>query len=229
MKILVGVLTTILVVLYPIAIWFGLTHLSARTVSLWMLAAVVPGAILRFRRSRREDLLALLRIPLAIFVVLGLGALLDDGRFVLATPVLINLALFATFAVSMRSTPMIERFARMHEPGEFSRGQAAHCRQVTVAWVVFFLANASIAALLALSERADLWALYNGGIAYVLMGMLFVGEYVLRQYRFRKYGSGLRDRLLSRIFPPPVSDEPVFVDEPVSTEEPVFTEEVTEP
>ena len=46
------------------------------------------------------------------------------------------------------------------------------------------------------------WAMYNGGIAYALMGMMFVGEYLLRQYRFRKYGGGLHDRLLSRIFPP---------------------------
>ena len=34
------------------------------------------------------------------------------------------------------------------------------------------------------------------------MGAMFAGEYVLRQFRFRKYGEGLHDRLLARLFPP---------------------------
>lgn len=207
MKILVGVLTTILVVLYPLAIWFGLTHFSARTVSLWILVLLVPGVLWRFRKARREDVWAVLRIPLVIALVLGCGALFDDRRFVLAMPVLVNLGLLITFATSLRGTPMIERFARMQEKEGLGEGQVRHCRQVTWAWVVFFALNASVAALLSLDEAwTAAWAAYNGGIAYGLMGAMFVGEYILRQYRFRKYGGGLHDRLLSRIFPPPIED-----------------------
>ncbi|MCB9595947.1 MAG: hypothetical protein H6719_24720 [Sandaracinaceae bacterium] len=203
MKILVGVLTTILVVLYPLGIWFGLTHFSARTVSLWILALLVPSLLYRFRKARREDLWAVLRIPLVIGVVVSGGALFDDRRFVLAMPVLINLALLATFATSLRGTPMIERFARMQEKDGLSDAQVAHCRQVTWVWVGFFALNASIAAVLASNEAwVSAWATYNGGIAYALMGVLFAGEYVVRQYRFRRYGDGLHDRLLRRIFPP---------------------------
>jgi len=203
MKILVGVLTTILIVLYPIGIWFGLTHFSARTVSLWILAMLVPSMLYRFRKAKREDLWAVLRIPLVIVIVVGCGALFDDRRFVLAMPVLINLALLATFAASLGGTPIIERFARMQEEDELSDEQVRHCRQVTWAWIVFFVLNASVAAVLGWDEAwVDAWAAYNGGVAYALMGVMFAGEYVLRQYRFRRYGAGLHDRLLRRIFPP---------------------------
>lgn len=208
MKILVGVLTTILVVLYPLAIWFGLTHFSARAVSLWVLVLLVPGVVFRFRKARREDVWAVLRIPLLIAAVLCCGALFDDRRFILAMPVLINLGLLITFATSLRATPIVERFARMQEKDELSEGQMRHCRQVTWAWVIFFVLNATVAALLAIDEAwVAAWAAYNGGIAYALMGAMFVGEYIVRQYRFRKYGGGLHDRLLSRIFPPHGSSE----------------------
>lgn len=203
MKILVGVLTTVLVVLYPVAIWYGLTHASARVVSLWTLALLVPGVLYRFRAARREDLFALLRIPLVVALVIGLGALFDDRRFVQATPVLISLVLMVTFATSLRGTSFVERFARMQSGEELSEAQVRHCRQVTWAWVVFFCLNALVAAVLSSTDEwLAAWAAYTGGIAYALMGTMFVGEYVLRQYRFRMYGGGLHDRLLSRIFPP---------------------------
>ena len=202
MKILVGVVTSVLVMLYPVAIWVGLTHFSARTVGLWIVGLLLPVTVVRFRRAAREDLFAVLRIPLVILACVLPSVLFDDRRFVLVMPVLINIALLATFGLSLRGTPMVERFARMQETEGLSDAQVAHCRQVTIAWVVFFLLNASVAAGLALFAPLAWWATYNGGIAYGLMGLMFAGEYVLRQARFRRYGAGLHDRVLSRIFPP---------------------------
>jgi hypothetical protein len=36
---------------------------------------------------------------------------------------------------------------------------------------------------------------------------MFAAEFLLRRYRFRRYGAGLHDRLLSRIFPPREDEE----------------------
>ncbi len=202
MKILVSILTAVLLVLYPLAIWAGLTYLSARSVGLWVLALLVPMAAYRFRHAKREDLWAVLRVPLVVAAVVGLGAALDDERFVLATPVVINVGLLLTFLASLRGTPMIERFARMQQPDGLSAPQVAHCRQVTWAWVVFFGLNATVAAALALAGDVGAWAAYNGGVAYGLMGAMFAAEYLLRKYRFREYGDGLHDRLLARLLPP---------------------------
>src|SRR5262245_7706391 len=116
MKIVTAVLSVILLVLYPIAIWIGLTHFSARTVGIWILALIVPALWLRFRRASRADLWAVMRIPLVILCVVALGVVFDDRRFMLAMPVLINGALLVTFASSLFADhTIIERFARMQE------------------------------------------------------------------------------------------------------------------
>lgn len=210
MRVVGSIATAVLVVFYPIAIWVGLTHLSARTLGLWMLLLLVPLALLRFRRAARDDLKAALRVPLAILAVVSLSIITNDGRFVLAMPVLISLVLFVTFASSLfEEHTIIERFARMQEARmaggaevQLTSAQIAHCRQVTWVWCGFFIFNGAIAALLALTAPLSWWAAYTSGISYALMGLLFIAEYVVRQYRFRRYGTGLHDRLLSRILPP---------------------------
>lgn len=210
-RVIAGVATTVLVVLYPVAIWIGLTHFSPRVVGLWIVALLVPGLVLRFRRAAREDLRAAARVPLAVLAVVLLGVIFDDSRFVLAMPVLINGVLLVTFASSLFAEhTLVERFARMHEarlagtstPPPLSAGQVAHCRQVTWAWCVFFAVNGAVAAALALVAPLAWWAAYTGGLAYGLMGLMFTAEYLVRQYRFRRYGRGLHDRLLARVFPP---------------------------
>jgi uncharacterized membrane protein len=218
MKIVRAVLTTVLVVLYPLAIWIALTRFSARMVGLLILVMLVPIVVVRFRRAKREDLWAVLRIPLAILAVVLLGIVFDAPIFVLAMPVLINLVLLITFWSSLRAEhTIIERFARMKhgrdgDGAELSEAQVAHCRQVTKAWCGFFVLNAAAAAALAYFAPLSWWAAYTGGIAYGLMAAMFALEYIVRQARFRNYGRGLHDRLLSRIFPPhePRSDAPAM-------------------
>lgn len=202
MRLALAITNVVLAIVYPLAIWWSLTHFSPRVVGLVALAVVVPLLALRFRHAEREHLVALLRVPLVIMTVLLLGVAYDDARFVLVMPVLINVGLLVTFASSLRGPmPLIERFARMQQT-ELSAAQRAHCRQATSAWVVFFALNASVAGVLALFAPLAWWAAYNGGIAYGVMGMMFIGEYVVRKVRFREYGRGLHDRLLAKLFPP---------------------------
>jgi uncharacterized membrane protein len=198
---LVAVLNGVLVVVYPLAAYLGLTHFSARGVSLLLLGLLAPGLVRKIARASRADLRAVLPVPLSVFALVGLSALLDDPRFVLALPVLINLALLIQFAGSLRGTPMIERFARL-QTERLSAEQVAYCRSVTRVWCGFFVGNALISGYLALFASLSRWALYTGLWAYVLIGLLGAAEYVVRKARFREYGAGLHDRLLARVFPP---------------------------
>jgi len=213
-RVLGTVLTVALTVAYPVVVFFGLVHFSARTVGLLALALAVPLMLLRFRNASREDLWVVMRVPLVVIALLGLGAALDDARLVMFMPVIISLALLVQFASSLRGeVTMIERFARMQESrssssqrsrtdaggvaaerpgtphvkeGSLSAAQIRHCRQVTVAWCVFFVVNAVIAGGLALAELTAAWAVYTGGIAYGLMGVMFAGERVVRHLRFER-------------------------------------------
>lgn len=201
MRVFFAVLNGLLVAAYPVAVYVGLTRFSARGLGLLLALLLLPGLIAKVRSARREDLLVALRLPLSIVSLLMLAAIFDDARFVFALPILINLALLLQFASSLRGTPLVERFARMQEP-ELSQPQIAYCRGVTKVWCVFFVLNAGTSAALALWAPLAWWTLYNGLLAYGLIGLLAASEYVVRKARFRDYGSGLHDRLLARLFPP---------------------------
>lgn len=193
-----AVVGAILAIAYPIAIFVGLTRLGARAVSLWVLALLIPSLAWRFRNADRATRASVVRLPLAMLVLVGAGALTDDPRFVLALPVLINGVLLVEFGASLRagSTPMIERFARMQEP-DLDAPKQRHCRRWTVIWCVFFALNGLLAGVLALAAPLFLWTLYTGAIAYAVMGALFAAEWIERRLRFGALPA------ISRESPPP--------------------------
>lgn len=207
MRVFFAVLNGLLLAAYPVAVYVGLTRFSARGLGLVLALMLLPGLISKVRAARREDLLVALRLPLSIMLLLALAAISNDARFVFALPVLINLVLLAQFAGSLGGTPLVERFARMQQPN-LGREQVAYCRTVTKVWCGFFVFNALTSASLALWAPLSWWTLYNGLCAYGLMGLLGGGEYVVRKFRFREYGTGLHDRFLARVFPPRTGVEP---------------------
>jgi uncharacterized membrane protein len=204
MSIVVNVINAVLVVLYPVAVWLGLSYLGARAVSFVVLALLVPTLALRLRKADRATFWTVVRVPIAILVLVVLGATTDDPRFVLAMPVLVNTVLLFTFGETLRSgqMPIIERFARMQEK-ELSEAKQAHCRRWTARWCAFFVVNGGTALALGLAAPLSWWATYNGGVAYGLMGLMFAGEYVSRKATFRDDPPRHPlDRAMARVFPP---------------------------
>jgi uncharacterized membrane protein len=173
------VLTVLVTLLYPLAIWFGQGHVEPRLLAgLLLLAALTRLPTLKVSRAGRWWLgCALLLVALA---VQG-NALLPLKLY----PVLVNAVMLALFASSL-FTPqsMIERIARLREP-DFPPQAIAYTRRVTQVWCVFFTFNGLIALGTALWASSAVWSVYNGIIAYLLMGLLFGGEYLIR-LRFKR-------------------------------------------
>lgn len=194
------IVTAVLTVAYPLAVYYGLTRLGTRSVAILLAVLLVLGALLKAKTIVREP-----REALGLLVALGallLSGLLDDHRFMLITPVLINAGLFITFAGSLRTdTPLVERFARM-QVSDLSAEELRYCRSVTQVWSAFFVLNGGTAALLALFAPLAWWALYNGLLAYLLIGLLGATEYVIRKRRFGRFGDNLLDRLLRSVLAP---------------------------
>lgn len=184
---------------YPLVVYLGMTRWSPRTLALVLAAALLPGLALRLREARREDLWPVLRVPLSLVGLFAAAALSGEGRLFLALPVLVNLGLLANFAASLRGpVSLVERFARLQEP-ELPPGGPAYCRKVTVAWCGFFVANAAVCAALAVWAPVRWWMLYTGLIGYLLIGLMFTVEYIVRKATFRRFGDALPDRLLRRV------------------------------
>jgi len=88
----------------------------------------------------------------------------------------VNLGLLVAFGATLAHGPsMIEKFARMSNP-ELGEHAVRYTRRVTQMWCVFFTLNGAFSAYTALFWTRAAWSLYNGLIAYVLIGVLLVGE-----------------------------------------------------
>lgn len=174
-------------VAYPALVWFGLTRWSPRVLALVMLAVLVPLAVVRLRRADRAAVRQVMAVPAVTICALLVAALVDAKGGVLVVPVAINAVLLAGFGATLRSgsVPMIERFARLQEP-DLSPAQRAWCRQWTRIWCAFFVFNGAVALVLALAAPLSWWAVYNGFIAYVLIGLLLAGEWIVRRRKFAR-------------------------------------------
>lgn len=103
-------------------------------------------------------------------------------------PIVINLALAWVFARTLMRgrVPLISRFALM-EQVTLSAEVASYTRMLTWLWTSLFVAAGGISLALALSGNHDAWSLFTNLINYLLVGALFLGEFVYRRLRFRNY------------------------------------------
>ncbi|OHV10554.1 hypothetical protein [Kushneria phosphatilytica] len=111
-----------------------------------------------------------------------------------AWPVLINLGLAGLFAASLRpgSMPLIERIARRSEP-ELPASGVRYTRRVTALWCGFFVFNTLMALMTGLWGSRDIWLQYNGGISYLLTGVLMMGEWCVRRRVRRRHAHQATD------------------------------------
>lgn len=179
MKSIGAIAIAALLVMYPLAIYFGLQFFPPRLLGA-LLAALL---ILRAWFARRQ----LRATGAQLYPVVALGGLCAVAAMIFNSveglrllPVAINAACLAVFAFTLRRPPsMIERFARLVHPDLDARG-VRYTRRVTQVWCLFFIGNGAMALYTALAGSTAQWALYNGLVSYVLMGLLFGIEYLVR-------------------------------------------------
>lgn len=185
-------------VAYPFLVYAALDHFGPRGVAMVVLVVFAPG--LGWRVARRGPRAALSGRGAVAAAVLALAAgafALREAGLALLVPVVINLGLMILFGSTLMSErPLIERFARLQHP-ELEPPEVAWCRLWTVIWTGFFGFNVVLVSALALLAPLKWWVVYTGGIAYALMGVLFVVEYLLRKLRFGRYDDHLLDRALA--------------------------------
>lgn len=198
----VAALQGLLLLAYPALMYFALGFVSPRVLGLCTLALIAARMAI-FARTRLVALARLFApVGLAFAATSLLSLIWNDELWLRLAPALVNLALFAVFALSLaRRETAIETIARA-QVGELSAEEVTYCRRVTVVWSAFLAANSAACAAVALLGSREAWALYTGVVAYVLLGVVFASEYVYRHWRFRRYVGAPTDVLLRRLFPP---------------------------
>ena len=177
---LLGLLVALVSVAYPFAVYFGVDHLSPR------LFAALLGALWLARLLSNPRDANSRRMTGAVLVFCLLLALADEPVLLRWYPVLVSVLLGLLFASSLKiGMPMVERLARLREP-HLPEVAVRYTRKVTAVWALFMFANTLVVVALNLWAPLSWWTLYTGLISYLLMGLLFAGEWLVRQ-RVRRF------------------------------------------
>lgn len=176
MKAVVRAVLILVTLLYPLGVYFGLQYFDPRTLVLMII--VIAGV--RLLNTEQSPLNHWLWLPLLLIV--GLWTWLSQGDIGLKLyPVFVNLSFLAVFAWSLFRPPsMIERFARLQDPN-LPQEAIPYTKKVTITWCVFFVFNIIVSLITCFYTSDETWALYNGLIAYILIGLLFSIEWLIRQ------------------------------------------------
>ncbi|WP_426415347.1 hypothetical protein [Aestuariirhabdus sp. LZHN29] len=175
---LLSLLSGLLVVLYPLAIYLGLSYWEPASIGLILIVLFS----LRLLLAKHAGRFTTTPWIAAIGVAIALLSLVANSEFPFRFyPVAVNGVLLGLFGLSLfRGPSFVERIARMTEPDLPEQG-VHYTRRVTQLWCLFFIINGSAALYTALYASLELWTIYNGLIAYVLMGVLVCSEWVYRR------------------------------------------------
>lgn len=143
-----------------------------------------------------------------LFLTVGLFCFITGkDLFLKLYPVVISTTFLFVFGSTLFFQPtIIFRFATLADKSikgaPYENQVKRYCKKVTIIWCCFFILNGSIAVYTTFWCSREVWAVYNGGISYVLMGMLFAVEYLVRilenkkmlkQYPITKFSADSRN------------------------------------
>lgn len=109
----------------------------------------------------------------------------NSGLFLKLYPVAVCATLLFFFATSLISPPpIVFRFATMQDKSilksPYKSRVENYCKKVTIVWCAFFVINIAVAIYTAFFCSEKIWSIYNGGISYLMMGMIFAIEFFVR-------------------------------------------------
>lgn len=181
MRVALQLVTGILLLGYPVAVYFGLNYLPPGVIALVLCLALL------LRLAMLKQQVKSMAVPVLVGIGLTAGSFIAKRNdWLLYYPVVINLSMLALFGYSLKHGPsMIERLARFKEP-DLPDEAIPYLNRVTQIWCGLFILNGSIAFYTANYTSLEIWTLYNGFIAYLLIGSLLGGEWLYRTLWLKK-------------------------------------------
>ncbi len=179
-KILRGILSSTLFLLYPYLVYRGI---QASVV--WFAPTIIAGFYL-YQAFKAPNTRVLFK-HLDIVFLLILGVLFYQDLIAKIIPVFIQLNLMNFFGKTLKEgkgPSLIERFAGLDFP-DIPPVVSQYCRYLTMMWTAFFAFNIVACIGLALFAPTSWWAIYTGVMIFVLSGILMMGEYIWRHFYFR--------------------------------------------
>lgn len=172
----------LLVVLYPLLVHLSIV-LGLPLLQAIALVSLAAGFCFGGLKNGNVGLWLFLLLLAAVAIPLSL---LDVTLYLLYVP---PVALPLLLAVVFGNTLLPGREPLVTAIGEASRGPLSpemrrYSRGVTTLWTAFFFLMVVVAVALAFAGRPELWSWVTSIINYLLVGVLFLGEFFFRKWRF---------------------------------------------
>ncbi|SFS75496.1 Uncharacterized membrane protein [Succinivibrio dextrinosolvens] len=178
-KRLLSVLCICGIAAYPFFIYLGVSF-NLLSILLPALAVIFLLRLFYLRETQGIKTLLAAVSALCAAVICIIAFMADSERIAMFYPVCVNAILFFIFGGSLFSSKtIITRLALLYDK-DLPDYAIEYTRTVTKVWVLFFMANGGMAFITAMFCTVETWTLYNGFIAYILIGTLAGCEYLAR-------------------------------------------------
>jgi uncharacterized membrane protein len=190
----VRVLFGALIILYPVLVFSALVifKLSIRYLSILIILLAIAYAFVNRSHYHGRHPVFIFISPFILFsigiVCLATTFLIDSDALSKTIfeiyPALADLVYITIFGTSLFIPPtIVYSFINVFDKKLTEHLEKAYfenyCHKCTIYWCIFFIVDFIISLITAFFGSDLVWGVYNGGITYVLMGLLFVGEYVI--------------------------------------------------
>ncbi len=117
-----------------------------------------------------------------MFIIKYMNMQLEEVIYIY--PVIIYIIFFAVFIYKVKDKPLIQSFAELEHKirnlAPLTNKEKRYTYILTYIWSFFFLASALLCIFLSLLENKKYWVFYTGAAGYMLTGLLFISERLLR-------------------------------------------------
>jgi len=184
----------LIAILYPLFVFGTLVvfKLPIRYISIGIVVFAIAYSIVNSRHYKGKHTLALFVSPLILCAIGSASLLLDDEIVIKLYPALADLAFLTIMITSFIFPPplafyFIDIFDKTMKTVIPKQKFDLYCFRASYVWCVYFVIDGIIATLTTFYMDSLNWGIYNAGITYVIMGMIFAGEYIILKRKLKKY------------------------------------------
>ncbi len=186
------ILFSLILLIYPLLLFIStnIFDIPIKYIGLSLITLLFIRILLILRTKKHQVLIPkkYLFIISTLGMILGISIFLHPDIFLAQLyPVFINYTLCGIFSYSLRCPPSIIEIVARIQYTKFPEKAILYTCKVTKVWAIFFLINGSIALFTTFFTSMSIWMLYNGFIAYILIGIIFIIEYYYRLTIQNKY------------------------------------------
>jgi uncharacterized membrane protein len=176
----------ILAVLYPVLVFCALVvfNLPIRYLSIGIIVFAIAYSIVNSRHYRGKHSAALFVSPLILCAIGGVSLFMDSPLVLKLYPALADFAYVTILTTSFFIPPpfafyFIDIFDRSIKNKIPRQRFDRYCFKATLVWVVFFIIDGIIAVCTVFWASNIIWGIYNGAVTYIIMALIFAGEFVI--------------------------------------------------